>query len=119
MRSPATYHPKSSPHDEKSLTAMMNSRARSSMLRVVSKSVWSSLVVALAAGLSFATLAYHAEPGQNAHPGPVTGVIDSVRFEGDQFYIFGWACQEGQRGSLDVHLYADHAAGDKPPGMFV
>jgi hypothetical protein len=68
--------------------------------------------------LIFAALASLAA-GQNAHPGPVTGVIDAVRFEGDQFYVFGWACQEGNRGSIDVHVYANHSSGDKPPGTFV
>jgi hypothetical protein len=57
--------------------------------------------------------------GQNSHAGPLTGVIDSVRFESNQYYVFGWACQEGNRGSIDVHLYANHAAGDTPPGTFV
>jgi hypothetical protein len=44
-------------------------------------------------------------------PGPVTGVIDAIRYEGDQYFVFGWACQQGNRGSIDVHLYARHAAG--------
>ena len=56
---------------------------------------------------------------QNSHAGPVTGVIDAIRYEGDQYYVSGWACQEGIRGSIEVHLYAGHAAGDKPPGTFV
>jgi len=56
---------------------------------------------------------------QSSHAGPVTGVIDAIRFEGDQYYVYGWACQEGQHGSIDVHLYVNHAAGDKPPGRFV
>jgi hypothetical protein len=78
----------------------------------------SSVSPASIAILIFAALASFAA-GQNAHPGPVTGVIDAVRFEGDQFYVFGWACQEGNRGSIDVHIYANHASGDKPPGTFV
>jgi hypothetical protein len=97
----------------------MNFRTRSSMLRIVSKSAWSSLLAAFVAGLTLATLAWHAAAAQNAQAGPVTGVIDGVRFESDQYYVFGWACQEGQRGSVEVHLYANHAAGDKPPGTFV
>jgi hypothetical protein len=46
-------------------------------------------------------------------------VIDGVAFEGTQYYIHGWACQEGQRGSVDVHLYAGGLAGGHPPGAFV
>src|SRR5580700_10943542 len=98
---------------------MMNFRTRSSMLPVVSKLACSSVLATFVAGLTFATLAWNAAAAQNTHAGPVTGVIDGVRFESDQYYVFGWACQEGQRGSVEVHLYANHAAGDKPPGTFV
>jgi hypothetical protein len=51
--------------------------------------------------------------------GPVTGVIDDVRYEGDQYYVSGWACQEGVRNSIGVHIYAGGASGGKPPGTFV
>jgi hypothetical protein len=56
---------------------------------------------------------------QNGHAGPVTGVIDGIWYDKDkgESYVSGWACQEGQRGSIDVHIYANHAAGDK--GTFV
>lgn len=57
--------------------------------------------------------------GQGPHAGPVTGVIDAVAFEGDQYYVHGWACQEGQRGSIDVHVYSGNVAGGHPPGVFV
>lgn len=57
--------------------------------------------------------------GQNSHPGPVTGVIDAVAFEGDQYYVHGWACQEGQRGSIGINIYANHPAGGKPAGTYV
>lgn len=57
--------------------------------------------------------------GQGPHAGPVTGVIDAVAFEGDQYYVHGWACQEGQRGSIDVHVYSGNVAGGRPPGVFV
>ena len=57
--------------------------------------------------------------GQNAHAGPVTGVIDGVAFEGDQYYVHGWACQEDNRGSIDVHIYANHRAGGTPAGTYV
>jgi hypothetical protein len=58
-------------------------------------------------------------PAQNRSPGPVIGVIDTISYEGEQYYVSGWACQQGIRGSIDVHLYAGHAAGDNPPGAFV
>jgi hypothetical protein len=87
------------------------------MLRIGLKLTWSSLAAALVAGAAIGAL--YAAAGQNAHAGPVVGVIDGVTFEADQYYVHGWACQEGQRGSVDVHLYANHAAGDKPAGTFV
>ena len=65
------------------------------------------LAVACAAGVLGFQLAY---------AGPVTGVIDGVQFQGDRYYVSGWACQEGQRGSIDVHIYASHPAGS---GTFV
>jgi hypothetical protein len=54
-----------------------------------------------------------------AAAGPVTGVIDDIRYEADQYYVFGWACQQGNRSSIDVHLYANHAAGATPAGTYV
>src|SRR5580693_5148238 len=88
------------------------------MLRIAPKLPWSSLVAALVAGLSFASLACHAAAGQNSHAGPVTGVIDGVAFEGDQYYVHGWPCQEGNRGSIGVNIYANHPAGGTPPGTY-
>ena len=63
------------------------------MLRIVSKLSWASLLAALAAGMSFAMLDWHTAAGPNSHAGSVTGVIDGVTFEGDQYYVHGWACQ--------------------------
>jgi|SRR5580692_154758 hypothetical protein len=56
---------------------------------------------------------------QNSRTGLVTGVIDGVRLEGDQYYVSGWACQQGNSGSIEVHIYADHSAYEKPAGTFV
>jgi hypothetical protein len=77
------------------------------------------LVAALVTGLSLATLAYHAAADQNSRAGPVTGVTDGVAFEGDQYYVHGWACQEGNRDPIGVNIYADHPAGGTPPGTYV
>jgi hypothetical protein len=78
-------------------------------------------VAAIVASLIFAAFACSAAAGQNPHPGPgpVIGVIDDVRYETDRYYVFGWACQQGNRGSIDVHIYANHAAGDTPAGTFI
>lgn len=66
-----------------------------------------------------AVLAALAAGARAGPPGAVTGVIDGVAFEGDQYYVHGWACQMGQRGSIDVHVYAGNFAGGQPPGVFV
>ena len=89
--------------------------ARAPKLR---KSRSSSLLVVVASFV-LSGLTAHAAAGQNSHAGPVTGVIDAVRFDADQFYVFGWACQEGDRASIDVHFYANRSASDNPPGTFV
>src|SRR5260370_8466018 len=86
------------------------------MLRIVSKLRWARLLAALAAGMSFAMLDCHTAAGQNSHAGQVTGVIDGVAFEGDQYYVHGWACQQGNRGSIGINIYANHPAVCKPPG---
>jgi hypothetical protein len=83
------------------------------------KLAWSSVFVALVVGLSSAKLVCPSAAGQNSHAGVVTGVIDGVSFEGDQYYVHGWACQEGQRGSISINIYANHPAGAKPPGTYV
>lgn len=49
----------------------------------------------------------------------MTGVIDGIQFQDNQYYISGWACQEGQRNSIEVHIYAGHPAGGTPQGTFV
>jgi hypothetical protein len=78
--------------------------------------MWGGLA-ALAVGLAVAGLAGFAAAGQKA--GAVTGVIDGVTLEGGQYYVHGWACQEGQRGSISINIYANHAAGAKPAGTYV
>jgi hypothetical protein len=79
----------------------------------------SSLVFTWVAGMYFAKLARPSASGKTSKPGAVTGVIDGVSFEGDQYYVHGWACQEGERGSISINLYANHPAGAKPPGTYV
>jgi len=64
-----------------------------------------------------------AASAQNAAPSSralrMAGHIDGVRFEGDQFHIWGWACQVGNKDSIEVRVYADHSAVDTPKGKFV
>lgn len=62
-------------------------------------------------------LACFSRAAQNPRPSPVAGVIDGIDYAGDHYYVHGWACQESQRPSIDVHIYAGAAAGQG--GTFV
>jgi hypothetical protein len=77
------------------------------------------LVAACVAGLFCVTSSRSETAAQNPRPGHVVGHIDGIRFEGEQFHIWGWACQQGNNNSIVIHLYADHAANVTPKGAFV
>lgn len=51
--------------------------------------------------------------------GRIVGNIDGISQDGDQVFISGWACQQGQKKSILVHVFADHSVYDKPAGTFV
>ena len=68
------------------------------------------LFVLVAMGAIYLAVGLATAHAQTSHPGAVTGVIDRVQFEGDQYYVLGWACQEGQQGSIGVHVYAGNSA---------
>lgn len=74
------------------------------------------LRIALVCSACAGALASSVLQAQAQRPGPVTGVIDSVQFQRDLYYVSGWACQEGQRTSIQVHIYAGGPAG---AGKFV
>jgi len=78
----------------------------------------SQVITVLAASVSCTALGWSGAAAQSSLVGPVTGVIDDVRYEGNQYYVFGWACQQGVRSSIEVHVYANRAAGD-PAAKFV
>jgi hypothetical protein len=79
----------------------------------------SSTLAASAASLFLSASACVAAAAPQSHFGPVTGVIDNIQYGSDQYYVSGWACQQGNRGSIDVHIYASHPAGGTPAGIFV
>ena len=90
------------------------------MLRISRKPTCSRLVAAFVAGLSCVTSSSWSETaGPSSPAGHVVGHVDGIRFEGEQFHIWGWACQQGDDHPIGIHLYADHAANDKPKGIFV
>jgi hypothetical protein len=80
---------------------------------------WSWSVAVFAACGFCLLLALPETQGQAAGAGRVVGHVDGIGLEGEQFYISGWACQQGNKDSIDVHLYADHSAYDAPKGTFV
>ena len=89
------------------------------MLNISSKQKWSWLLMALVAGLLCVASAWPQASGQNSRAGRVVGNIDGISLDGGQFHVSGWACQQGNPGSIEVHIYADRSAYDKPPGTFV
>src|SRR3984957_14335034 len=88
------------------------------MLNIVTRSNSASVLATSLAGVFLSASACVAA-GPPPRPGAVTGVIDAIQYGTDQFFVAGWACQQGNRGSIDVHVYAGGAAGGKPPGTFV
>jgi hypothetical protein len=85
----------------------------------LSKLKCSRLLVALVAGLFCVASARPETSGPNSRAGRVVGYIDGISNDGGQFHVSGWACQQGSSASIDVHVYADHSAYDRPPGKFV
>ena len=89
------------------------------MLVISSRIPRSWSIMELITALLCMSLVSLAMPPQDSRVGRVVGHIDGIRFEGKQFQIWGWACQKGTTGSIDVHIYADHSAYDTPKGTFV
>ena len=79
---------------------------------------WLTLIVA-STGSVLAVLASAQNATSPSRAVRMAGHIDGIRFEGDQFHIWGWACQVGNKDSIDVRIYADHSAIDNPKGKFV
>jgi hypothetical protein len=43
---------------------------------------------------------------QHSPPGRVIGHIDGISRDGEQFFIAGWACQQGRSESIQLHIFA-------------
>jgi len=54
-----------------------------------------------------------------AQTGHISGAIDGVSHNGNQAFLSGWACQEGQPQSIVVAVFLDRSAFDTPKGRFV
>jgi hypothetical protein len=57
-------------------------------------------------GLFFAPLSC-SEAVAQPHAGRIIGSLDGISQDGDHFFISGWACQQGQKKSIAVHVFAD------------
>jgi hypothetical protein len=90
-----------------------------SMLSISPQLKWSRLLAVFVAGLFCVAPAWSAALAQNSRAGRVVGNIDGIRLEGDQYFVVGWACQQGNKDSIYVHLYADHSALGTPAWTFV
>jgi hypothetical protein len=101
------------------LRAMCRIEDRTDTCPTNARATRSGCIAALAVCAAQVLSAAAVTRAQAAAAGPVIGVIDAVRLEHDEYHLFGWACQRDRRGSIEVHLYADHPAGAAPPGTFV
>jgi hypothetical protein len=70
----------------------------------------STLRAAVAAGLLFLVLT--ASSSAQAGVGHIIGNIDGISHDGEQTYISGWACQQGQSASIMVQVFTDDSTGD-------
>src|SRR5215471_8451823 len=55
---------------------------------------------------------------QNPRVGRIVGNLDGISHDGEQSYITGWACQQGQKESILIHIYAAEAS-DPSKRVFV
>ena len=80
---------------------------------------WLLRIITLLVTLIISELASSDAIAQNTRVGQVIGNIDGVAQDGDQSYISGWACQQGQKKSITVAIFADHSAYDTQKGTFI
>jgi hypothetical protein len=89
------------------------------MLVIASRLRWLKLTVAFVAALCSAGSAGIGAPAQNSGAPRVVTHIDGVFSEGEQPFVMGWACQQGNKDSIDIRIYADRAPNDSPAGTLV
>lgn len=94
-------------------------------LHALMRDVWPRMISLLCVSWLSVALSppSQSQPFQGAHPpspnGHILGHIDYIHFERDNFYVWGWACELGKTDSVNLHIYADRSASDKPKGTFV
>lgn len=64
-----------------------------------------SPLVVTCVGLLFALLSC-SEAVAQPRVGRIIGNLDGISQDGDFFFISGWACQQGRKDSIQIHIYA-------------
>jgi hypothetical protein len=77
------------------------------------------LLAAFAAGAFCLSLAVSGALGQKPDAGPIIGHIDGIVVDTRGAHVRGWACQQGRRESITVHIYANASAYETSKAVFV
>jgi hypothetical protein len=77
------------------------------------------LAAAFVIGLLSAVPAAAQPSNQKPAVGHIIGSIDGVSRDGEQSFISGWACQQGQKGSILVHVFAADSLGSASKRTFL
>jgi hypothetical protein len=86
---------------------MLNNTLESKRLWL--KRLWLlAAVVAVPLSFSLASFEATAQNSRAGVAGNIVGNIDGVSYDGEQAFLSGWACQQGQKKSISVKVYADH-----------
>src|SRR5215472_19164243 len=80
---------------------------------------WLRLTAAIVGALYSAGSAGMGAPAERSGTPRVITHIDGVFSEGEQPFVMGWACQQGNKDSIDIRIYADRAPHDSPAGTLV
>jgi hypothetical protein len=67
---------------------------------------WSQLIAALLVTVFWVSTASSQTRGSNPRVGRIVGNIDGISHDGEQFFIAGWACQQGRSESIQLHVFA-------------
>jgi len=86
------------------------------MFVIASRLRWLKLVATFFAVPYVAGSAGIGATAQNSEAPRVVAHIDAVDSEGEQPFVLGWACQQGNKDSIDVRIYVDQAPNDSPTG---
>jgi hypothetical protein len=64
------------------------------------------LIAAFVVSLLCVSTALSQTPASKPSVGRVIGTIDGISRDGEQFFIAGWACQQGRSESIQLHIFA-------------